>query len=160
MILYTTNIKNFCLKLKLKQLAKTVAEQTKQTYAMLAITVAFVSEDKILELNAAHRNKPSVTDVLSFPMIDLKPYQVVTASDFPAEVEEFTKQIYLGDIAICLSKAKEQSKQFGHSLRREICFLAVHGMLHLLGFDHETPEDEAEMFALTEQILKQHKLER
>jgi len=66
----------------------------------------------------------------------------------------------LGDIAICRKLAKEQAKSFGHSFKREVCFLALHGFLHILGFDHLTEDDENEMNQISEKILNVNKIRR
>jgi len=89
------------------------------------MSLSFVSEDEILELNNMYRGKKSVTDVLSFE----------------------------DDVVICLDAAIKQAEEYGHSLERELAFLAVHGFLHLLGYDHETKEDEDIMIKKQEEIL-------
>jgi len=91
------------------------------------INLSFVSGKEIMELNLTYRNKNEVTDVLSFP---------------PS-----------GDIVICTEVAIIQAEKYGHSNEREFAFLAVHGLLHLLGYDHKTPEDEAMMIQKQEEIL-------
>jgi probable rRNA maturation factor len=84
------------------------------------------------------------TDVLSFPLWE---------PDEEWVIDEEEERVALGDIVISLPKAKEQAEAYGHSLNREVGFLAVHGFLHLLGYDHETKEEEKEMFAKQEEIL-------
>ena len=69
-------------------------------------------------------------------------------------------EMVLGDIVISLERAAEQAEEYGHSFEREVGFLTVHSMLHLLGYDHETPEDEEEMFGYQKEILKEMNLER
>ena len=102
--------------------------------------VIIVSTEKIHELNKTYRNIDRPTDVISFALED---------------DETFVKTDYrvLGDIYICLDKAKEQAIEYGHSFKREICFLSIHGLLHLLGYDHMTKEDEEIMFGKQEMIL-------
>ena len=103
------------------------------------VSISFVDKDEIQTLNRDYRNKDTATDVLSFPVnneLAMGP------------------SISLGDIAICIEIAQKQAEEYGHSQERELAFLVVHGMLHLLGYDHETPEDETEMCAAQEQILK------
>jgi len=92
------------------------------------ISVSFVDNAEIRALNAEHRGKDVETDVLSFPMFE----------DGKFEVSESTGSVTLGDIVISIEKATEQASAFGHSLQREIAFLTVHSMLHLLGYHHET----------------------
>ena len=76
------------------------------------------------------------------------------------ELDQDTGLVSLGDIVICKDIAKEQAKEYGHSYKREICFLALHGLLHLIGYDHEIKEEEEEMMAKAESILKEHRVLR
>lgn len=109
------------------------------------VSMTLTDNEGIQKLNATHRDKDMPTDVLSFPQYEgLKDLE---------EVEE--DYLYLGDIVISVEKAAEQAKQYGHSFEREMCFLVVHSMLHLIGYDHMTPEEEKEMTALQEAILKE-----
>ena len=91
------------------------------------ISVTFVDNARIAELNAEYRNKPTPTDVLSFPLGEDGVYD--TDPDTGAKI--------LGDIVISMEKAMEQAELYGHALQREVAFLTVHSMLHLLGYDHE-----------------------
>jgi len=97
-----------------------------------------MNPEEIQTLNRDYRNKDTATDVLSFPVNN----ELATGPS-----------ISLGDIVICVEVAQKQANEYGHNLDRELAFLLVHGMLHLLGYDHETPEDEAEMCAAQEDIL-------
>ena len=107
------------------------------------VSVTFTDNEGIRELNASHRNIDRPTDVLSFPLFEKE--DLADASDGDA----------LGDIVISLERAREQANEFGHSFEREVAFLTVHSMLHLLGYDHEiSEEDEKEMFNKQEEILK------
>ena len=100
------------------------------------VSVTFTDNESIRELNREYRDIDRPTDVLSFPMDDEGDDSV------------------LGDIVISLERAMEQAEEYGHSLAREISFLTVHSCLHLLGYDHETgEEDEKEMFGKQEEIL-------
>lgn len=121
------------------------------------ISVMFTDNEEIRRLNRKHRNIDRATDVLSFPLIeyDQDGYVVEEDMDFNPNGE-----MLLGDIVISLERADEQSKEYGHSFEREVGFLTVHSMLHLLGYDHETPEDEAEMFGYQEEILQKMELSR
>lgn len=109
--------------------------------------IIIVDKEKIQYLNKTYRNIDRVTDVISFALED---------------DDSFIKTEYrvLGDIYICLDKAKEQAKEYGHSLKREISFLTIHGILHLLGYDHMTIDEEKEMFGLQEMILNEYGLKR
>lgn len=108
------------------------------------LSVTFTDNGKIRILNRDYRGIDRPTDVLSFPMYSF--------SD--GDVPDGDEHVMLGDIVISVEKAREQAAEYGHSLRREIAFLAVHSVLHLLGYDHETSEeDEKEMFDLQEKIM-------
>ncbi|HAN10150.1 MAG TPA: rRNA maturation RNase YbeY [Clostridiales bacterium] len=109
------------------------------------ISLSFVTNDEIKMLNNQYRDKDKITDVLSFPLGDENPE---------------TKEIMLGDIVISLDKAREQANEYGHEFKREIGFLTVHSMLHLLEYDHENKEDEEEMFKRQEDILVRVGLDR
>ena len=110
------------------------------------VEVILCSMEEIHQLNLEQRNVDRPTDVLSFPMEE-------AIED--AEPDPATGAIFLGSMALCVDKAKEQAEEFGHSLKREISFLSVHSLLHLLGYDHELGEqEEQEMFAKQEKILE------
>lgn len=117
------------------------------------VSVTFCGADEIKRLNAEFRNKDSVTDVLSFPMLEngeIDEDEIVEGECVP-----------LGDIVICAERAEEQAKEYGHSFEREICFLAVHSTLHLLGLDHEADKaDELYMNRVQEEILQKMGLPR
>lgn len=115
------------------------------------VAVTVVDNEHIHMLNKEYRQVDRPTDVLSFPLWEPDEDWVI------AEEEE---TVPLGDIVISYPKAKEQAEEYGHSMERELGFLAVHGFLHLLGYDHETAEEEKEMFQRQEEILKQAGLER
>jgi probable rRNA maturation factor len=116
------------------------------------VSVTFVSNERIREINREYRNKDAVTDVISFALEELGEGEVeMVGADLPR---------ILGDIIISISKAKEQAEEYGHSFMREFGFLAVHGFLHLLGYDHMTEEDEREMFTLQKDILDEYGLKR
>ncbi|MEG0910121.1 MAG: rRNA maturation RNase YbeY [Ruthenibacterium sp.] len=97
------------------------------------ISVSFVDNAEIAQLNAEYRDKPDATDVLSFPLGENGAY----------DVNQETGAAMLGDIVISLERAMEQANLYGHSLQREVAFLTVHSMLHLLGYDHEVGGLEA-----------------
>lgn len=112
------------------------------------ISVTFVDNEEIQRLNAQHRNIDRVTDVLSFPMLDFD-----EAAE--EEIDPDTGETVLGDIVISLERAAAQAEEYGHSLSREVAFLTAHSMLHLLGYDHETADEEKEMFDKQEKILSE-----
>ena len=105
----------------------------------------FVTDEEIKRLNQTYRKIDRVTDVLSFALCD----------DLENEMKNS-----LGDIFIAVDQARRQASEYGHSLKREMAFLAVHGYLHLLGYDHQTKEEEEQMFAKQEAILLQAGLKR
>lgn len=131
---------------------------TKNNVKNVAVGIEFVPWYKIKSLNKKIRNINKVTDVLSFPMIEGNKYDFL--SKFDDERDPYTKELYLGDIVICHYRAKKQAKTFGHSIEREICFLTLHGLLHLLGFDHIEKNDEVEMMEIAEKILKKFGITR
>ncbi len=114
------------------------------------VSLSFVKERKIKKINVSARGVDSVTDVLSFPMLDKRKEQSLT--EFEGERDP-NGLLNLGDIVICPKRAKSQAKVYGHSYKRELMFLFVHGLLHLLGFDHMESEEEKEMMTLAENIL-------
>lgn len=116
------------------------------------VSLTFVSNEKIREINHTYRNKDSVTDVISFAMEEM--------GEGEMEVVGIEMPRVLGDIIVSVVRAKEQAEEYGHTFMRELGFLAVHGFLHLLGYDHETPEDEKEMFAKQKEILDAFGLRR
>lgn len=120
---------------------KLITRIFKKVFDLHSMQVVFVSLEQIHEMNQTYRQIDRPTDVLSFPNDD-------------------DKDRSLGDIFICLDKAKEQAKDYGHSYEREVGFLSVHGYLHLKGYDHHTDEEEKVMVKAQEKILKKAKLER
>jgi probable rRNA maturation factor len=104
------------------------------------VCILITDAEEIQTLNRNYRKTDRVTDVLTFPA-------------WEGEAILCPKDEYLGDIAICYERAQEQAAEYGHSLERELAFLAVHGALHLLGYDHMTPVDEKKMFAKQREIL-------
>ncbi len=118
------------------------------------VSVMIVSENTIREINASERNIDRVTDVLSFPslMYD-KEYNLINQPGPQDMVPEYNA-VYLGDMVICDDKIKEQANEFGHSYERELSYLTVHSMYHLLGYDHETEKMKKDMREKEEYILK------
>lgn len=108
------------------------------------VSLTFTDNAGIRELNKRYREIDRETDVLSFPMLGEDGF----------EVNPETDALLLGDIVISLEKAKAQSEEYGHSMKREVAFLMAHSLFHLLGYDHMSPEEEAEMFAKQENVLR------
>lgn len=119
----------------------------------LYVELDIVSADEIKVLNRDNRLIDAVTDVLSFPMLDGIRDKTVLKKDFPYDYDEDEKAIFLGSIAICADRAREQAEEYGHSFERELSYLFVHGLLHLFGYDHMTDEDKKQMREKEEQIL-------
>ncbi|MGT2742139.1 rRNA maturation RNase YbeY [Streptococcus plurextorum] len=127
------------------------------------MAVTFVTNERSHELNLAFRDTDRPTDVIS---LEYKPetsiaFEAEDLADNPdlAEMmEEF--DAFIGELFISIDKAREQAEDYGHSFEREMGFLAVHGFLHINGYDHYTPEEEAEMFGLQEEILAAYGLTR
>ncbi|MGN0665716.1 MAG: rRNA maturation RNase YbeY [Huintestinicola sp.] len=108
------------------------------------VSVSFVDNEEIRQLNKVYRNKDRSTDVLSFPL----------GEDGVYDINQETGSMLLGDVVISMETAVKQAQTYGHSLEREVGFLTVHSMLHLLGYDHETsPLDAANMREKEEAIL-------
>lgn len=120
------------------------------------VSVVFIDNDQIREINRDFRGIDRETDVLSFPMLEYPQKQVykdvyVNYSFGPDSLNE--GRLVLGDIAISLEKAMEQCKDYDHSFLREVAYLTVHSVLHLLGYDHMEDEDKSLMRSREEQIL-------
>lgn len=111
-------------------------------------SIIIVDNSYIHKLNKEYRGIDRVTDVISFALEDDKSMII------PDGIR------LLGDIYISIDKAKEQAKEYGHSLERELCFLAVHGLYHLLGYDHETKEEAEVMFKKQEEVLRKYGITR
>ncbi len=118
----------------------------------LSAEIIVTDEAEIRRLNAEARGIDAVTDVLSFPSLDGIRGKALKKADFPFEVDEEGK-LFLGSIVICEKRAREQAEEYGHSYMRELHYLAVHGLWHLLGYDHMTEEDKPEMRTREEKIL-------
>lgn len=114
------------------------------------ISLTLVDNEEIREINNEQRGIDRATDVLSFPMLEFDENGDCLDADYVTDGDF----IVLGDIVISMERAREQSKEFGHSFRREIAFLTAHSMLHLLGYDHvDDPEGERIMFAKQDAVL-------
>lgn len=108
----------------------------------IVLSCIFVDDKKIHEINRDYRNIDRATDVISFALLDDDTFLV------PEE-----EGIELGDIFISIDTYKRQAQEYDHSFERELCFLFVHGVLHLLGYDHMNKEDEKVMISLQKEIL-------
>lgn len=118
------------------------------------VVLTFVDDEEIRSINLEFRDKDKATDVLSFPQWEDNDDEMTIIYDEDDAPDEEAEPI--GDIIISMPTALRQAEEFGHSLEREVCFLFVHGFLHLLGYDHEEGDaEEAEMFAKQDAILNQ-----
>ena len=121
------------------------------------LNLTLTDNEGIRQINKEYRDIDKPTDVLSFPLVDYE-----TPNVFPENLEDNaedyfdldTGELMLGDIVISAEKVLEQAKEYGHSVRREFCFLIVHSMLHLIGYDHIEDSDREVMEALQKQILE------
>ena len=128
-----------------------IIEQALKTLGIeddVEVSCVLVDDERIHEINREYRHIDRSTDVISFAMEDNDQFYV---EGMPRT---------LGDIFISVDHAKKQAEEYGHSLRREMCFLFTHGILHLLGYDHMTDEQEKEMFSLQDEILGALSIER
>lgn len=137
----------------MEQLLRIVLEKTAQIYdvsAQTEVSILLIDDEYIHELNRQYRGKDRPTDVLSFALNEGEEPDII---DGPEEN-------LLGDIIISIETAARQAQEYGHSLEREMAFLALHGMLHLLGYDHETEEERIEMRKEEEYVLEQLDIRR
>ena len=118
-----------------------------------------VDEEEIRRLNREVRGVDRVTDVLSFPALEGIKGERLSADEYADELDE-EDRLYLGSIAICEKRAREQAEEYGHSYARELNYLTVHGVLHCLGYDHETEEEKREMREKEEEIMQRMGLSR
>ena len=112
------------------------------------LSVTFVGLDEIHELNNDYRGVDRPTDVLSFPQ-----YEADDIAYYRDNPDDTPEELMLGDVVICKEKAEEQAAEFGHSFERELVYLFTHSVLHLLGYDHEEPEEKREMREREEEIM-------
>ena len=139
---------------ELEQLVQRVVERVLEVVhrdfgADAEVSVQFVDDVTIKDLNKDHRGLAKPTDVLSFGQLE--------GMEMPRVPGE---PVLLGDVVISLERALDQAADYGHSLQREVGFLTAHGTLHLLGYDHGTPEEERVMMEMTEEVLAQLGLQR
>ncbi|MGI6721932.1 MAG: rRNA maturation RNase YbeY [Anaerovoracaceae bacterium] len=114
----------------------------------IEVSLTFVDEEEIRELNGAYRGIDRVTDVLSFPQFE-------SPEDIPG-----AQKVLLGDVVICRQQAERQAEEYGHSRERELVYLFVHSIFHLLGYDHIQDDDKREMRKAEEEVMARLGLER
>jgi probable rRNA maturation factor len=118
----------------------TFSNYTDRNLRETTVSIAIVSEDTIQSLNAQYRSQDKVTDVLSFPLWD------------EANIKSLPEQI-LGEIVICYNRALEQAQNLGHSIEYEIVVLCIHGLCHLIGYDHQTDNEYEKMKEIEQELL-------
>ena len=144
-----------------QEILEFAAQKTGKENKEMAVT--FVSNERSHELNLEYRDTDRPTDVISLeykPELDIAVDEedLLDHPELAEMLEDF--DAYIGELFISVDKAREQAEEYGHSFEREMGFLAVHGFLHINGYDHYTPEEEAEMFGLQEEILTAYGLTR
>ncbi|MDE6757807.1 MAG: rRNA maturation RNase YbeY [Clostridia bacterium] len=131
-----------------------VFEEVRKEFSLpnnVRVELSVVDEDDIRQVNKEFRNVDSVTDVLSFPSLEAKlPFDI---DDYPYDVDLSTGELMLGEIMLCYKRAVEQSVEYNHSKERECAYLVLHGLLHLLGYDHIEEDDKTVMRKEEEKIL-------
>ncbi len=129
--------------------------------AEISVDIRLVGSDAIRKLNLQYREKDKVTDVLSFPILDMNDGKLQSKlMPYDFSYIEGKKYLPVGDVVICPERARKQALEYGHSMEREMVFLAVHSLLHLMGFDHENGKDEELMFSKQEEIMTEIGLPR
>mgnify|MGYP001763478088 FL=1 len=146
---------------QIQEILEFAAQKTGKGNKEMAVT--FVSNARSHELNLEYRDTDRPTDVISLeykPELDIAVDEedLLDHPELAEMLEDF--DAYIGELFISVDKAREQAEEYGHSFEREMGFLAVHGFLHVNGYDHYTPEEEAEMFGLQEEILTAYGLTR
>ena len=124
-----------------------------QTDTPLTIEFLFVDNEEIRRLNAETRGVDKVTDVLSYPTLDGICGVEIKGENFPFDKDD-DGNLCIGSVVVCRERAKEQAEDYGHSYRRALHYLFVHGIMHCLGYDHIEEQDKAEMRAAEERVLE------
>jgi probable rRNA maturation factor len=142
--------------------ATLIGRQFRRLAIDTVVSVTFAGSRVMRRINAATRQVDSLTDVLSFPLLDAIDGHLLQPPGIQDFDPEFADQptVVLGDIVICLDRAFSQAADYGHSREREVAFLAIHGLLHLTGFDHQDEKSEKAMLRKQKQILDQAGLGR
>jgi probable rRNA maturation factor len=132
-------------------------------HPLAELSILLVDEEAMTELHVKWMDEPGPTDVLSFPMDELRPPGLSGATASSSRSSGDDRAVLpdlLGDVVLCPVVARRQAKQAGHSAQAEMELLCVHGILHLLGYDHADPEEEAEMFGLQNELLRAWRAEK
>jgi len=142
----------------LRELAQYVIGQM-ETHPLADLSMLLVDEAHMTNLHEKWMEEPGPTDVLSFPMDELRPHSMAGPNRSRGRDGDEPEPVLLGDVVLCPQVAAVQAGQHGHSTQAELELLTVHGVLHLLGYDHADPEEEAEMFGLQNELLRDWRLE-
>ena len=137
----------------LRELAQYVIGQM-ETHPLADLSMLLVDEAHMTNLHEKWMDEPGPTDVLSFPMDELRPHSMAGPNRSRGRESDEPEPVLLGDVVLCPQVAAAQAKQHGQSTQAELELLTVHGVLHLLGYDHADPEEEAEMFGLQNELLR------
>jgi probable rRNA maturation factor len=137
----------------LRELAQYVIGQM-ETHPLADLSMLLVDEAHMTNLHEKWMEEPGPTDVLSFPMDELRPHSMAGPNRSRGRDSDEPEPVLLGDVVLCPQVAAVQARQHGHSTQAELELLTVHGVLHLLGYDHADPEEEAEMFGLQNELLR------
>lgn len=129
---------------KLQKIAEGVLKLKKQPTHHISLSLYFVDAREIQSINSEYRHKDKATDVITFRLLDTASGKILNKKNFPLDYEP-RRGLYLGEIFICLEVAEKQAIEMGHSVQREVAELFVHGMLHILGHDHEEPAEAENM---------------
>jgi probable rRNA maturation factor len=142
----------------LRELAQYVIGQM-ETHPLADLSMLLVDEAHMTNLHEKWMEEPGPTDVLSFPMDELRPHSMAGPNRSRGRDGDEPEPVLLGDVVLCPQVAAVQARQHGQSTQAELELLTVHGVLHLLGYDHADPEEEAEMFGLQNELLRDWRLE-
>jgi len=142
----------------LRELAQYVIGQM-ETHPLADLSMLLVDEAHMTNLHEKWMDEPGPTDVLSFPMDELRPHSMAGPNRSRGRDADEPEPVLLGDVVLCPQVAAVQARQHGQSTQAELELLTVHGVLHLLGYDHADPEEEAEMFGLQNELLRDWRAE-
>ena len=144
-VILTQNEFNSIDEKTLEAIGDSVLSSMEKTPSHAVVGVFYVSADEIHKINKEYRGKDKPTDVITFRLLDNPQNVDFTKENFPYDFDEALEGIYLGEIFICIDVAATQASEYNHSTTREVAELFVHGMLHILGHDHENEEERNKM---------------
>ncbi|MBQ8430762.1 MAG: rRNA maturation RNase YbeY [Clostridia bacterium] len=162
MITISSSVKNFDInnKNKLEKILLRALNFLNQPTENIMINVYIVGKTKIKTLNRTTRNIDKVTDVLSYPLTDIKAGETLNFDKYRFDIDPSNNCLTIGEIVICNEVAISQAKKYGHSYTRELSFLFLHGVLHCLGYDHIEDGDRIEMESIQRKVLEICKVNR